>query len=111
MAKSKGLKLSEFECGWHLVLCPECEYEYVHIKDVSINRNGNVIYVRNDVTADLTKVPSTARGAIIAIGMWCEQGHEFSIFMQFHKGNTFVWTEHVRTFDSSLFFPSNLWRD
>lgn len=111
MAKTKEVKLTEWVGGNQVVICPECANEFVHIKDVIIDRGGNVLRIEDEVSANLTKVPSKARGVIITLGMWCEDGHEFSLFFQFHKGSTMAWTELVQTFDLSLFFPGDLWRD
>ncbi|MBI4492181.1 MAG: hypothetical protein HY690_05250 [Chloroflexi bacterium] len=52
--------------------------------------------------------PSGARGAIVRVKAWCENGqHRFAVVFEFYKGQTSVHTEVEAEPDD----PPELWRD
>jgi hypothetical protein len=75
----------------HTLLCPECEdaFDYVHPVCVDVDRGGDVVNVDADGVGFGTR-PRTARGVIIRVDFVCENGHQFALRLQFHKGQTFL---------------------
>jgi hypothetical protein len=60
--------------------CPYCGFPYVHFEKPSIK-------VTDDYDA------WDGRGSAITVPMWCENGHEFTMGIGFHKGFSYVFFE------------------
>ena len=64
------------------IVCPVCNDDYVHHESRSAVIDGDDSY----------KASPHAKGDVIAIPMYCENGgHQFSVLFGFHKGYTYTW--------------------
>lgn len=62
------------------LLCPVCGFEYNHEGDTQVC-----------VGDDYTAIPGGFRGKATIIPMTCEQGHKWTLCVQFHKGYQFIY--------------------
>ena len=83
-SKDFGLKPIIVE-GWDNNLmevhCPVCGMENVHHEDCA-----ETILSQDDYSAS-----NRVRGSVVAIQMWCEEGHRFVMCIGFHKGSVVMW--------------------
>ena len=70
--------------GHSLLLCPACEFDYVHF-GAPIVEAGNDNY----------EASWPGRGDLLRIPCYCEDGHTFDICLGFHKGNSWMFTRLV----------------
>lgn len=68
--------------------CPVCGNDYVHPAQVIVDQGQT----RTEVTREQTIVAASnhgmlARGSLVAMQFWCEQGHAFEYRLSFHKGH------------------------
>jgi hypothetical protein len=79
---TQGLRLQPIEnyeyLGDQQVLCPICNFEYVHFEPPSYYNSQDRGYAWS------------GRGDAIRIPCWCENGHQFWIVIGFHKGYSFI---------------------
>jgi hypothetical protein len=68
-------------CSTFQLLCPVCKFEYVHHLNISVVIDGKDEYAAS----------KCVRGSVIAIPMYCEDGHNFVYCLGFHKGNVKTW--------------------
>lgn len=61
--------------------CPLCDDIYVHFEGPPEKINGKDGYL----------AAPEVRGNVLAIPMWCENGHHFVLCLGEHKGNMQVW--------------------
>ncbi len=69
------------------VICPVCEFEYIHPVSVEVNAGGSITTV-DQLGTRMTAGKPAGRGVLISLGFTCENGHNFTIALQFHKGAT-----------------------
>ena len=79
------LKISNYE-----VICPQCDFNYLHIVKVIVARKSDEIVVEKD-RVEVRKGGSPTRGNVIAMEYVGECGHHGLIIFNFHKGNVQVW--------------------
>ena len=60
----------------HLVVCPICRDDYIHVGTVSDN--------------------PTAKGSRTVVSFWGECGHAFDLVLLTHKGQSYAAVENVR---------------
>ncbi len=68
------------------ILCPTCDFDYVHHKSETIVIDGEDAY----------KASKRVRGDVISVPMFCENGHEFQMNIGFHKGRTSIWVSNIK---------------
>lgn len=100
--------------------CPGCHpvvdgnvfgaYDYVHLQGVSINQGGEITRVDSSGTK-LQRGAVVGRGSLIEIMMKCENGHDFLLAFQFHKGNVFCWAMLNPKVSGVGEWPDGMWRD
>lgn len=91
--------------------CPFCTSLNVHIESVKVNRGGEITEISKAGT-HLTSGEASGRGALVAVTMWCEEGHKWIHKMQFHKGTVSISDEILIAGDPSWpDFTHDLWRD
>lgn len=67
--------------GTQSIECPVCHECYVHIYADPLKLKGNDGYEASPIV----------RGDVLAIPMWCEQGHTFILCLGSHKGEVHMW--------------------
>jgi hypothetical protein len=104
---NRELSPSETE---QIILCPVCKSDYVHMEYVVCNQgdyevgvNGDGIHTRSN--------QEHARGSVVYLACWCENGHRFAFRFQFHKGQTFAELKRGVDFHPGTDSVSELWRD
>lgn len=95
------------------LLCPVCGDNYVHpVGIVCLPPGGSgrgVLQVDADgVHLDPAVEPMT-RGVVIVLKFVCEQSHQFTFRLEFHKGQTYVTTTAGQV--SAGLPPDTIWRD
>lgn len=98
-----------------VLVCPECESEWVHLGPVRVEGH-HAVRITGDAEIESRKELEhpQGRGSIISVEMFCEQGgHSWTFSMQFHKGQTIVKTHSLRTDRGWITDPpaEELWRD
>jgi hypothetical protein len=93
-----------------ILACPNCGYEWNHIRTVAVNRGGELVVIAGqDPPASSQSVP-TGRGSSIWIEFVCKNNHLWHIHLQFHKGQ--IYAEGARDGEvASGAWPCTFWRD
>ena len=86
------------------VRCPRCREQWVHLSlcNVRISSAGD----------EYPKGGGGFRGEFIAIPFWCEHcdseapHHGFWVYLQFHKGEVFIWADVVQPIDGPETSPA-----
>ena len=114
------LNLSQFlEPFRGMVRCPACPSTsdlaiLTHLVRVEVDQGGDVVEVDRNGPGFLRREPS-ARGTVVCIDFYCEEGHEFRVIFQFHKGATYFWAtpgvESPVDPEGVPLPPRELWRD
>lgn len=91
-----------------ILSCPFCSCDCLHIENVRVNRGGEVTHVNHDGTRLRAGTPS-GRGARIEVTLFCENGHEWTSSLQFHKGT--LTSENQLLSEDAGHFSHDLWRD
>jgi hypothetical protein len=93
----KTLELKFKDGGWlghrdrkNELLCPQCDFNYLHIVRVIVARKSDDIVVEKD-KVEVRKGGSPTRGNVIAMEYVGECGHRGLIIFNFHEGNVHVW--------------------
>lgn len=93
--ESVELKFSgNFVIGQSILLCPQCNFEYLHIISVSIHRGDDKITISADEVSIINEKNMT-RGVTVSIEYSGECGHHGLIIFHFYKGN-------IETYHQSL---------
>ena len=71
------------------IVCPICQWDYVHIEKVEVNRMGKITVVAGHAPVDFVKEDVHERGSSVTTYFFCEGGHRWKEVRQFHKGNVF----------------------
>jgi len=103
------LQIPSKKWGFALV-CPQCGFNYVHIRNAVVNAGGDVTAVTPHGTMRFPDEPA-GRGTLVQLDFWCEGGHKFKINFQFHKGQVFVWSEYLGEAAEEYGEYEELWRD
>jgi hypothetical protein len=95
-----------------VLLCPQCELEYIHPVSVKVATKTKLFSVDSEGLTVARDTPEnskakSSRGVRIFLEYNCENGHHGYIIFQFHKGNTFV--EHEKLPDTNE--VKTIWRD
>jgi hypothetical protein len=84
------MSVRELVSGWflptdwtHLLICPECRFDYVRTGAVTLSTNGT--------NKDNTVVRIACEG---------ECGHAWTLCLTFHKGQTFVHSDQITTMEN-----------
>ena len=94
MEKIKGIK-KQTEAMERIVnedgqmLCPICQFEYVHMEGIGVNRMGEIMVVDGNDPVDIFKGEPCGRGSCVVTYFYCEAGHRWKEVRQFNKGNTY----------------------
>jgi len=72
------------------LLCPQCDFNYLHIVKVIVARRTDDITVEKD-RVEIREGGSPTRGNVIAMEYVGECRHHGLIIFNFHKGNVHVW--------------------
>lgn len=113
----QGMLSATNESFWHefggCVVCPVCEFEYVHLQSVEVDQGASIATVdgagcRLEAQA---REKIAHRGSIIRLRMWCESGHAFAQVFRFHKGMTFVRVDVEDAVSGDTGSLTELWRD
>jgi len=97
------------------LLCPSCEFEYVHPIRVKVATGEALTVIQNRETqliqGDTAEVQDARknRGVRIFLEYVCESGHHGNIILQFHKGITYVEYESLPELKPEEW--TTLWRD
>lgn len=95
----------------NLIACPFCNFNYVHIESVQVNRGGEITEIGHEGTKLKSGAPA-GRGSSVCITMWCESGHKWNHHLLFHKGQIETSDEILITGDASWQdYVEELWRD
>ena len=91
----------------HPMRCPYCNFDYVHLEALELNRGGQITAIDHTGTT-MRAGEASGRGARVALTFWCESGHRWLVVFQFHKGQVFIEKKELCGCDSCR---SELWRD
>lgn len=81
MENTKWLK--SFDEWGQVIICPKCGSNYVHFEEpISIFTDDYKAW--------------DGRGAAIKIPMWCEEDHQWTLRIGFHKGHTYIKNEDIK---------------
>jgi hypothetical protein len=72
--------------------CPICESENLHIVEVQVHRDVDIITITKE-KIHVDSLDNTGRGTYVNIKYMGECGHWGRIILHFYKGNTFVFNE------------------
>ena len=89
------------------LLCPQCEFNFLHIVKVIVARRTDDIIVEKD-SVEIRKGGSPTRGNVIAMEYVGECGHHGLIIFNFHKGNIHVWHKKLPESEKEL---EDIYRD
>lgn len=89
--ESIKLKFSnKFIIGRSLLLCPQCNFEYLHIIKTTVHRRRDKISIVKENISIKDEI-NTSRGVTITIEYLCESNHRGEIIFHFYKGNVEVY--------------------
>ena len=98
------------------LLCPRCEFQYVHPIRVKVATGHAVTIIENRETRHVQRETAEVlearknRGVRIFLEYACESGHHGNIILQFHKGVTYVEHESLPELKPEE-STTVLWRD
>lgn len=88
--------------------CPSCGCQQVHPREVMVEQGNTATHVTGDGTVvAATNRSERARGSLIGLRFFCENGCEFDYVFEFHKGTMGV----AMSVGSNADDLSELWRD
>jgi len=82
-----------FVGGQSILLCPQCDFEFLHIIQTSVHRGDDKIIIGADEVSIIDE-KNTTRGSMVSIEYAGECGHHGVISFHFYKGN--IETHHKR---------------
>ncbi len=68
-----------------MLACPKCKDHYVHFRRPRYIKSG-----------DVSGVAWEGRGDAIKLELYCEQGHDWTIRLGHHKGQTYLKVEDIK---------------
>lgn len=93
------------------LVCPICEFDYVHPTRLEADRGGDLVEIDADGVGFATR-PRSVRGVVTTLEFVCEAGHRFSLSFRFHKGRTFIWCSRLANCAvTEGSWPRTIWRD
>lgn len=111
---------AHIDTSQEMIVCPICDCQEVHIKDVAVYRKDTVVIVHGSEDLTVQAKPVDAEGSSVVVSFFCEWGHLWDVRTSFHGGSTHTWKENPGDFthrddpsdeDAVLFlYPNELWR-
>lgn len=94
-----------------LIQCPVCGGSNCHLAGASVEQNASVVVVTPTevLRRNHDDIGVGSRGSSVRLSMWCENGHEFSMDVSFHKGSTTIAFSRMNEVDVSSM--PELWRN
>lgn len=93
----------------HWLECPVCKHNCISINEVAVLSGGGRGLTRINhigLFAD-PRLKTNARGTIVTLRCFCEEGHSFDYKMSFHKGATYV----EQIINDDVDYQGPIWRD
>lgn len=111
--KKSVLKSIRYDNEKDMLLCPICDFDFVHPISVRVATDNDYTFIDHKGThlshAKMAETDEARknRGVIISIEYCCEHGHLGIVILAFHKGITFVKHKELPLIDDW----TTLWRD